>query len=177
MGDARKAASRAGTKITGVSLPFFGIQWEPGVPDVRVAEAIIAYMEDRRVLYNPIMVEDGNRCVQSVVQMRDELTMAIQANGVNKNMLRQFREIRAACRKFCDQLELGADVAEGIVVRRFVDRHGRGNQWVESMHHFQLNQSLGELRAVVGERLAAIAHKYGIEVEPELSSIFPYPTD
>lgn len=174
---AKNKAGSAGSKITGFSIPFFGISWNPGVPDSQVAAAVLAYMENRRVLYNPIQIEDGNHCVISVVQIRDELTKAIQANTVDGDMLRQFREIRAACRKFCDEVDLGADVDEAFVAARFIERRGGGQDWVETFRDFRFNQAIGELRAAAGERLAAIAEKYAIDVEPELASIFPYPAD
>jgi hypothetical protein len=177
MSEIRSRASKASKKVTGVSVPFFGLQWEPGVSDAKVAESVIVFMEDRRVLYNPWGAEDGNACVTSVVQIREELTKAIQNSGINATMLKQFREMRAACRRFLDQLSLNADVGEDFVVEAFVKIHGGGETWVNTMGDLRFNQALGELRAVFGERLEAIATKYGITVEDDLAMSFPYPAD
>jgi hypothetical protein len=64
-----------------------------------------------------------------------------------------------------------------LVVEIFVRNRGDGKSWVETFRDFQLNQRLGELRASIGERLAAIATKYDIDVEDQLRSIFPYQPD
>lgn len=173
----RGSVSKGSKKVTGVSFLAFGVQWEPGVSDAQVAEGVIAYMEDRRVLYNPMAAEDGHHCVASIVQIREELTKAIQAGGVNSTMASQFREMRAACRKFLDRLQLGADSGEEFVLRTFVQSAGGGEQWVDTMHDLWFNQALGELRAVFGDRLSKMAKKYKITVEDDLASSFPYPPD
>lgn len=37
------------SKITGVSFPVFGVSWNPGKPDIKIAQEVINFLEDRRV--------------------------------------------------------------------------------------------------------------------------------
>jgi hypothetical protein len=50
----KKLASR----ITGITSPIFGVSWNPPEPDVKRSERVIAFMEDRRVLYNSYAWEE-----------------------------------------------------------------------------------------------------------------------
>ena len=45
------------SRLTGISCPVFGIQWNPPEPEITVAQRVISFLEDRRVLYNPFDLE------------------------------------------------------------------------------------------------------------------------
>jgi hypothetical protein len=47
--------------ITGISTPIFGIQWNPPVVEINIAKDIILFLEDKRILFNPIDMEDENQ--------------------------------------------------------------------------------------------------------------------
>lgn len=38
-------------RITGFSVPIFGVSWNPPQPDVTAARKVLVFLEDRRVLY------------------------------------------------------------------------------------------------------------------------------
>jgi hypothetical protein len=93
-------------RVTGVSVPpGFGIAWET-VPDVEreVLLRLLPFLEDRRVLYDPTEVEIPNRCVESVLRLREFL---VDLAGVLKEdaKLREIlRSMAAACRAFLTRL-------------------------------------------------------------------------
>lgn len=44
-------------RLTGFSTPFIGVSWDPSNTEKDVAKSVIAFLEDRRVLYVPSEVE------------------------------------------------------------------------------------------------------------------------
>lgn len=49
------------SSITGFSVPIFGIQWTAPIQDVTIAEDLILFLEDKRVLFNPVSMENANQ--------------------------------------------------------------------------------------------------------------------
>ena len=64
------------SRITGFSVPVFGVSWNPPQPEVVAARRVLAYLEDRRVLYNPYHLEVEDQCTSSVLDIRRLLTEA-----------------------------------------------------------------------------------------------------
>jgi len=61
-------------RITGFSVPIFGISWNPPEPEIDIAKRVLVFLEDRRVLYNPYHLEVVDHCIQSVLEIRDFMT-------------------------------------------------------------------------------------------------------
>jgi hypothetical protein len=155
----KKIASR----VTGVSVPIFGVSWNPPEPDVTRAERIVAFMEDRRVLYNPCAWEEPDHCIESVVQIRAFLTNELQTLKRDSEIALRLTTLRAACRKFLDTLQ-----QHGIDGHR--SRHGMFSEFIFS-------SAIGELRGVFGFQLLLFAQSYGLSVEDDLAAIFPFQDD
>jgi hypothetical protein len=66
-------------RLSGVSLPWFGAQWERVPGDREVAEQTITFLEDRRVLFTVRSVVDHRYCLSSVNEIRQFLTAQISA--------------------------------------------------------------------------------------------------
>ena len=157
------------TRLTGVSCPIFGLQWEPATSDVAVARGIIVFLEDRRVLYEPSQVEIPRWCVESAIEIRHQMTDLLVRGGVADELEGHLRAIRAACRQFVSTM--GDPDDERALLIATDERAGQ----VVGLHDYQLNQALGELRATVGLHVAQIAVKYGIDIESPLETILPAP--
>ena len=140
--------------LTGFSTPFFGVSWNPPESDRDIVRKLITFLEDRRALYNPFDIETPMFVDQSLLEVRKELTNILQKVGDNPDISPHLRAMRAACRKYLN--EVGDQNRP-----RF---HGR---------EFETFAALGELRTVFGIQIAQLAVKYGIDVEEELTSIFP----
>ena len=147
-------------RITGISTPVFGISWNPDNTERDLAQEIISYLEDRRVLYNPSIVESPHHCVESVLQIREFLTSNIGKMDQDSELTKSLRAMRAACRKFLDR----SGYNEGPFLIRLGDHMGRSWDFITAV---------GELRGVFGIHLAKIAVAYGIDVEEDLASIIP----
>jgi hypothetical protein len=151
----------AESRVTGLSCPIFGVSWEPPESERTVARRVIAFLEDRRVLYVPGEGESPEHCVRSVIEIRQFLTEELGKIEANLHLSKPSAAIRAACRKFVSVTEKD----RGVILRN-ANSH---------MHYasFTFSSALGELRGVAGIHIAMLAATYGLDVENDLASIFP----
>ncbi len=149
------------SRLTGISVPVFGVSWNPPEADRAIAKRVIAFLEDRRVLYAPSEMEVPEHCVHSVIEIRGFLAGEIGKLGDASELAASLRALRAACRKFLDVVQND----DGRIVRHGFSQ-GHWASWV-------FNGALGELRGVFGVHVAILATKYGINVEKELAAILP----
>lgn len=146
-------------RLTGLSGFGFGASWAPPEPEVTAARRALAYLEDRRVLFEPYHLEIEDQCVQSVLDIRRFLTDEIGRQGDGSQLAGHLRAIRAACRKFLGDSQLG-----------------RPRIHMQSWHgpfDSQFFIALGELRSTVGYHVAVIAVHYDLEVEGNLAEMLP----
>ena len=148
-------------RITGFSVPVFGVQWSPTETERSVARRILAFLEDRRVLYVPSEMEQPHQCVESVLRIREFLTAELGSLDSKTSIAQSLRALRAACRKFHDTV----NVEKGAIIRHGAE-YGHYASWL-------FNGALGELRGVFGVHIATLAASYGLDVEGELASILP----
>lgn len=144
-------------RITGVSVPIFGIQWQPMTPQVKVARDLMRELEDKRVLYRPEEMEGGQYCVHSVMDMRKTLTTSMQQVETDSPLYKQLQKIRRGCRDFCDVVGSPRFDAAPFPVQRSL-----------------LSRELTRFRQTTGASIGAIAIAYGLDVEDELASIIPF---
>jgi hypothetical protein len=152
----REIASR----LTGISSPIFGVSWSPPPAEVTVARRVIAFLEDRRVLFADESIEVVEHCLRSVIEIRHYLTSEIQQLAESE-LCSSLRAMRAACRKFLEAVD-----DEGGIVVRYGQHHGHWASW-------RFGGALGELRGVFGVHLARIAAQNGLDIEDDLARILP----
>lgn len=145
-------------RITGISTPVFGVSWNPPEDKREVVRKLVAFLEDRRALYADYHMEYGPWVEQSVLEMRSHLTQILQNCPEDQELTEPIRAMRAACRKFLNSV--------GHPGRRHRGRY---------FHEAAIWQALGEMRGIFGLHLARLCAAYGIDVEPELATIFPSP--
>lgn len=150
-----------GKRITGISVPFFGVSWNPPESERKVAKRIMSFLEDRRVLYSPYDMEMPIHCVDSIIEIRRYLTDEIGSLASGSELETNLRALRAACRKFLDQTQ--GNKHEMRYLRPPFDNI---SSWI-------FISGLGELRGVFGIHIAKIAVSYGLDIEKELAAIIP----
>lgn len=156
MGKRKVSFKKVAGSITGISTPIFGVSWNPPKDKRDVVRDLVTYLEDRRALYQDYHMEYGPWVINSVLEMRTELTSALKRCGDEAEMSQPLRAMRAACRKFLDEMNGPS--------KRIHQPYAREPfMW----------SALGELRGVFGLHLARLCVAYGINVEPEIASIFP----
>ena len=140
------------SRVTGINVGPVGISFQPPEAEVAVARRILAFLEDRRVLYTPGELQVPSFCSQSVLEIRSFLTTEIGQLDSDSQLAQHLRAMRAACRKFLDFAQTQ-------------------NNWQPFDPTF--SGALGELRGVFGIHVALIAVKYKLDVEDNLATIFP----
>jgi hypothetical protein len=143
-------------RITGISTPVFGVSWNPPEDRREIVRRLVAFLEDRRALYADFHMEYGPWVERSVLEMRTELTNTLKSCPEDQELTGPMRAMRAACRKFLDQMG-----------------HPNSRRRMAYPHEAIMWQALGELRGAFGLHLARLCTAFGVDVEPELTSIFP----
>ena len=156
-------------RLTGISVPVFGVSWNSPEPEIAVARKVIAYLEDRRVLYNPFQLEVLDFCIDSIIKIREFLTDQIGNLDSKSELSEQLRAIRSASRQF-----LNVCGPPGAKNRRPIRPFLRGPHGPDEAQFFL---ALGELRAAIGLHIASIAVMHGLPVEGELAGILPAQED
>ncbi len=67
----RIAANSLVHRLSGFSLPFFGVQWTPPADEREIVRGLLTAMEDRRVLFVPYNLEVVSQVTSSVLQIRE----------------------------------------------------------------------------------------------------------
>jgi hypothetical protein len=99
----RIAATSLVHRLTGFSLPFFGVQWTPPADEREIVRGLLTALEDRRVLFVPYHLEVVSQVTSSVLQMREILTKTLQALPETSRAAGSIRAMRAACRRFLEE--------------------------------------------------------------------------
>ncbi|MDE4174731.1 hypothetical protein PXK01_11240 [Phaeobacter sp. PT47_59] len=147
------------SRISGFSTPLGGMQWTPPADERQAARELVAQLEHHRALYVHHEAEIPDHCVQSIVKLREKISGFIPKFTEESDAEIACRRMRAACSEFL----IAVDRTD---VRKFGFENGHYASWI-------FLPALGVLRARVGEELAVVASKYGIDVEDGLSSILP----
>lgn len=148
-------------RLTGVSTPLGGVSWQASESEVSAARRVLAFLEDRRVLYAPDELEVPEHCVHSVLEIRRFLTSELGKLNNNSEFGASLRAMRSSCHKFLDRVGLG-----GSEISTLADRRGHWASWT-------FYSALGEMRGTMGIQVARIAVQFKLDVEDKLASIFP----
>jgi len=151
-------------RLTGISTPFGGASWQPAEMEIAAGRRVIAFLEDRRVLYEPSELEVPSHCVHSVIEIRHRFSDELGKLDSGSELAASLWAMRAACRKFLERV--GTDGRDGI-------HHANG--W--GFHSWTFGSALGELRGTFGIHLAKIAAVFKLDVEDRLASILPANAD
>ena len=92
-------------RLTGIPTPIFGVSWNPP-PDRRdIVRRLVAFLEDRRVLYQPYQLEQGPWVSDSVLEIRRELTDILKVAPEDRELIDPLLAVRAACRKYLNDTD------------------------------------------------------------------------
>ncbi|MGK9003728.1 DUF6650 family protein [Citrobacter europaeus] len=140
--------------ISGISCPLFGIQWNPPTYSSDIAREIVLFLENKRVLFNFPQNEVINICILSANEIRVELVN--QQKKTNDTKLNEvIRKMLYCTRDFvnkAEQISLGTNT---VVMQSMLERELLG------------------YRRKMGNLIAILSVRYGIDVGDELAVILP----
>ncbi len=143
--------------ITGFSCPIFGIQWNPPTPEVTVAQNLIIYLENKRVLFNPTHIENAQHCISSVTDIRNKVTKSLQELSTKSHLAKPLRRMRKSLIDFCNKLG-----------------HPLYSSFEYPVQKSMMERELFKLREKFGILVSEIAIAYGLDVDDKLASIIPF---
>lgn len=162
-------------RITGFSTPLFGLSWNSPASDRDTVRNFLAFLEDRRALFNPQPAEVEDHVISSINMIRAECTTAVGSLSEKAPGILHVRAIGSACRRFLDEPYPRFD---NIMERRRdphfdqEDSHGRLRRGTHPAAFFT---ALGEFRAFVGSQVAILSNIYNIDIHGDLIRILPPP--
>ena len=157
-GDAEAVKSIKRFRLTGVSTPFGGLQWERRDTDAQIAQRVVDLLGDRRLLWADFTQEITEHCTTSAIEVRNRLGTHLENPDIGQGLASDIRVLQGLFRDFVTEVGPAGD---GF--GRRVPSHGTD----------PLSQALGKLRALVGVRLGELAARYELEISAELASIVP----
>src|SRR3954453_1464800 len=93
------------TRLNGISIgPFGGVSWTPPRSDDEAARTAITRLEDHAALYDDYAEENPAWVIESILAIRQEMTDVMAPGGLSEGLMSSLRTIRAACRKFTNNL-------------------------------------------------------------------------
>jgi len=95
--------SEIANRLTGISTPLGGVSWQSSDLEVSAARRVIAFLEDRRVLYAPDELEVPSHCVSSVLEIRHFISGELGKLDTKSEFAASLRAMRAASRKFLER--------------------------------------------------------------------------
>ena len=134
------------SRITGISVPIFGISWNPPEPERKVIRDLLIYLEDRRAI-TYLVTRAKENAVKSILMVREELTKALQRIAEHSAAEPHLRCMRGACRDFLDE-----------------------NPPDDSLDP-KYRKAIARLQRIFGPEIAALAVEYGIDLEIQLASV------
>jgi hypothetical protein len=141
-------------RLTGISTPIGGVQWEHNDGDHEVVRRVLNALEDRRVLFTQYGAEVPDRCIMSAIQIRKILTDQMNTRGISDGLELALKDLRTVFTAFVEAMN-----------SEDVERHG--------LNQFGFTAALATLRSLVGERLSVLCADYRIEIVGSLQQIVP----
>ena len=146
-------------RFSGLSLGPVGASWNPTELESEKARRVIAFCEDRRILFAPHNWEMRQESVDSATAIRQFLTVELGKMKRESEFSKKLEVIRKACRTFLDDLRI------------YEIRHG--------VHEFNMihgapREALDELRKSCAFSLFWIVITFQLDVEDDLAQNFHY---
>lgn len=146
--------------ITGITIAGKGVTRRPLKLEVDAAKRLLIELENRRVLYNDLIIETGEQVERSVREVRKLLGYMLKEIDLNSKLFTIARDMQVACRKFLNAVQRERPWSPAYLGQ--APRSSAG--WDAALEAF---------RAQLGRCVARLAVEYHLDLEGELVSILP----
>ncbi len=146
-------------RLNGVNIGPIGVSWTPTELEIEKARRVIAFCEDRRILFAPYNWEMKQESVDSATEIREFLTDELGKLERKSEFSKKLEVIRKACRTFLNDLrtyEIEHDLHE------------------YNMVHGAPRKALDNLRKSCALSLLWIVFTFELDVEDDLAQNFQY---
>jgi len=145
------------SNFTGFTCPLFGLQWTPPQLEINVAKDLIIFLEDQRVIYDPLEGEDINLSLTAVHEIRKEVTELLKKTSFHTDISKLLRRLRKRSRDFCSVIE--NTIKQGSL---------------DTVRHSIFLTELAKLRLDAGTVVGNLSVAYNLDIEDDLSSAIPF---
>ena len=80
-------------ELTGISTPFGGLSWSKTNSVKDAFSILLIYLESKRILVNPIEMGKKEWCINSVLEMKEQLVSIIKIIGFKEKDLSIIRNM------------------------------------------------------------------------------------
>lgn len=152
-------------RLNGFDTPVFGRTLQASDVDRMKARGVVAFLEDRRALYEHPDREVTDHLIGSVLRIRQRLTELLVDGALPDTISELLRPIRAACRDF-----LTAAAVDETAALRLIEPTGPDRP---RFLHAGAYVALRRLRDAAGFNIGLLAVRYGLDVEDQLDALIP----
>ncbi|WP_203794560.1 DUF6650 family protein [Actinoplanes derwentensis] len=152
-------------RLDGFDTPIFDRTMTPSDQDRNTVRGLIAFLEDRRALYENPDREVTDRLIGSIAQIRQRLSDTLATGELPETISELLKPIRAACRDFLSAAEIGDAEAKALIIPSGPNEV----RVLKPKAYFKLKS----LRDTAGHNIGLLAVRYGINVEDQVADLIP----
>lgn len=89
-------------ELNGISTPIAGISWTKNRTSKDMFSHLFLYLESKRILVNPIEMEKKEWCIESVLEIKNNLVSATENVSLNGFDLQSIRNLIDGCNTYLD---------------------------------------------------------------------------
>ena len=93
-------------ELNGISTPFGGISWNKSISAKDKFSFLLIYLESKRILVNPIEMENKEWCIESILEIKDQLVSITKDTAFKKDDLSIIRNMIEDCNQYLDTVSL-----------------------------------------------------------------------
>lgn len=93
-----------GIELNGISTYFGGISWDNTMTSKEMFTRLLLYLESKRILVNPASLELKEWCIESVLEIKQQLVTITQEVKLKKFDAERIRNLIIACNCYLDKV-------------------------------------------------------------------------
>lgn len=146
-------------ELSSVSTPFGGISWDKNKTGKDMFSYLFIFLESKRILVNPIEMENKEWCIESVLEIKSTLVSAVQNISLSKFDIDCLREMIDGCNGYLDAVS--PMKLPSIIFKN-------GDKWED----ISFDNAMKAFRNVFRAEIAKIESHYGLKFAKQIPEQF-----